>query len=657
MAIQPLDAEVRERLIDELGEHGCRAVEFLETAHVLSCGGHPAAPRWGQAVTYCLREAMTAIAAGGGRGEDEAFRSVSIPVVDAAARYRAAERFPPDAESALRDLLARVDALKRFHERQQGRHRRGLHSVMANVTGAARGSVGVDGSMDAYQDLLDRLNGAVHSNTAPVGSEGLWQECLETLQRLFLPPQTRFPELERLAGIENPTEQDRDAVVMLVASPEHLRRFLNAADSPAWLKLLSESGHLDPPDSPGGWPAHQAVGRLADSHPDEVVAWLKGMARRHMSEPTRARNVASAAAIAGPPAAGVVLDILKQHQQRRDILFLGIRAARDLPASDSGVEAFADIILNKAGWSLPTYPRPLLDQIADGVTEDNAQRRIELLCHKIRAAPDDMRLWSLRHGDFGSIADLDRRRSNDRIEALLSCLLKTLTESWQWLPVADLIELAQMLPEGADHRLRAWILASVPEVEPALCVEEIRNAIVLRDPTGDDLALVDRAVSDFESSSYTHRWQTALGNAPNIDEVGEALNAYELPEHWRRATLWSSLLPLDVRGPWAAPTQVLSSFYGPTRQLLQRRQDVLGSEGRSPFSDHELLEVDPAQAAALIADWRPAPGGWPGQARQLCGTVESVVNQDPDRWLSGSLTWIHRRGEACGVGASTRKAS
>ena len=635
-----LDSEVAGRLVDELGEDGCRAVEFLTTAHALLSDERPAAPRWGQAAAYCMREAMTAVAAAGGRGEDEAWTSVSTDVVDAAARYRAAELHPSDAESALRDLLTRIERLRLFHEQRQGRHRRQLHDVMFSVTGDAGGSVAA-GSMDAYQDLLGRLNGAVHSNTADVEAEDLWQECLETLQRLFLPPQTRFPELERLAQTECPTETDRDAVVNLVASPEHLRRFLDAVVSPTWLRLLSETGHLDPPDAPGGWPAHQAVCRLADSHPDEVVAWLEEMACRHVSKPLQARSIASAAAFAGPAAAGVVLSILEAYPQRRDIVFKGLRAVRQLPATDARVEAFADIILNETNWSRSTLSHPLLDQLADGVTDANARRRIELLCYKIRAAPGNGpdRL-SFRLRAAGSVADLARRRRSDRTAALLSCLLEIFAKSFEWLRTDELLAIAQLLPESLNQRLRAWILAHIPQPEPDLCIEEINTAIASRNPTGDDLALVDRVVSEFEPSRYTQRWQTALGDAPSIDQVGEALHTSDVPSHWRRSTRWASLLPSEARGQWATPTQVLSSLYGSTRRQLQLQQEASVFEVRAPFSDQELLDVDPAQAAALIAGWRPAPGDWPGRASQLCGTLESVVNRDPDRWLAAPVSIV-----------------
>ena len=638
MELQALDSELRRRLIEELGDHGRRAVEFLETAHSLLGYAPQSALRVGQAVAYCIREAMTEIPEAAGTGDPGAWKDVSRRVVKARERYRLVEGLPgPDAEQGLRELLAQIDDLASCHY-QQGVHQRRLDKVMSDIMGDAPLSVGAAPAR-AYQDLLGRVNDAVHGHSRPVSGEQLWSECLAALHRLFLAPEVRFAQLERLAQIESPTEQDRGAVIELLVSPEHLRRFLNSVASPAWLILLAETGHLDPPaDARTNWPAHQAVRRLAAIHPDEVVYWLEEMTRQHGSDPISADHLARAAFGVGKPATALVLSIVQDHQQHPDILLCGVHAAGQLPSSDDLVEAFADVILNEGSWARATWPNPLLKQLADGVSQANSRRRIELVCHKIRSIPeDDLDLWSLRWDPSRSIADAGDNDSQDRVPALLSCLTDMVARSWGWIPAENLLEAALLLPDDLSQRLRAWILARAPNVSDALLGDEITAAIASRFPTGDDLALVDRAVSGCRPSGYTHQWRAALGNAPSINQLGHALGAEDISRGWIQASEWASLLPAAAAGQWTTVNNVLDPLFGPTRPRLEQQPDSGVSEVLSPYSDEELLSLAPEQAANRIAAWRPEPGDWPNRVRLLAQTVESVVKQEPDGWISAPL--------------------
>ena len=298
MALQPFDNEVRDRLIDELGEHGGRAVEFLDTANALLNQRPPSADRHGQAVAFCLRQAMRGISEAAGAGDPGAWKRLSRDVVDACEQYRRVRGLPSEDEQALDALFAQVDALKQYHDQERGHHERGLSRVMADVTGVDPVAV-TAGPMEAFQRLLGHLNDAVYSRTANVDAVRLWNDCVEALRKLFLPPELRLPELERLAGLDHPTEQDRDAVVELVVSSEHLRRFLNAVESPRWLGLLTESGHLVPPNNGGSWPVLSAVRRLAESHPQQVTNWLEDLAREHRSDTVPARGTAAGDALQG----------------------------------------------------------------------------------------------------------------------------------------------------------------------------------------------------------------------------------------------------------------------------------------------------------------------------------------------------------------------
>ena len=116
--VERLDDAVAARLVDEFGEDGRRCVEFLETAHVLLCGGFRSVPRWGQTVAYCLREAMTAVLEAARLGDAGRWNEVSRGVVAAGREYRRAEDDPgPERDRLLGVLLARIDDLEGFSPR------------------------------------------------------------------------------------------------------------------------------------------------------------------------------------------------------------------------------------------------------------------------------------------------------------------------------------------------------------------------------------------------------------------------------------------------------------------------------------------------------------------------------------------------------------
>ena len=652
--LESVDDAVAARLVDEFGEDGRRCVEFLETARVLLCGGFRSVPRRGQMVAYCLREAMGAVLDAARLGDAGRWREVSRGVVAAGGEYRRVEDSGSERDRLLGVLLARVDDLERFHREERLRRRR-LNDVMVNLTGAAPVSARVS-PVDAYQELCVRLNDIVHSPDGGVNAEGLWSECLATLRLLFLPPGLRFPELEELAQVESPTAGDRDRVVGLVASPQHLRRFLGGVVSPAWLVLLSETGHLDPPDSRAVWPADTAVERLAVSYPEEVVGWLEDMYRQHGQDPTRAAHIARAAAMAGELAVELMLTIVSVHQQHRTILHWGIRSARRLPASVRRVEDFAEVILNPASWSQAVAPWGLLRLLSEGATKENAERRIRLLCYKIRLVPPgDFDLWSLQHDASGSIADSDSTREYERVPALLACLIETVTKSLEWVPLSNLMALVGLMPGGLSERMRVWILARVPSANPQVLIDEITHAISSRSPTGDDLALVDRAVGDCEPSDYTGPWSSALGKAPTITEVGGALREHDIPSDWFRSAEWVLVLPTQCAGGWASPAELLI----PDKQIRDRleQKSPMVTEVQSPLSTQELNASEPVQAARRIAEWRPAPGDWPDPSWQLASTVEAVVKQHPARWLSAPIRIVRALREPLYIGSYLQAAA
>ena len=168
------------------------------------------------------------------------------------------------------------------------------------------------------------------------------------------------------------------------------------------------------------------------------------------------------------------------------------------------------------------------------------------------------------------------------------------------------------------------MLANTPAAEASLIANEIGHAISSRAPTGDDLALLDRAATNCDQSRCVARWSEALGTAPDVEQAGRALAADDVHDDWLRALRWVPLLPAEAAGAWATACDILAARYGrPSRDSFARRQPEIAQLAVSPITAEELRSMDPDSAAARVAQWRPGPADWLGGAREIARTIEA----------------------------------
>jgi hypothetical protein len=270
-----------------------------------------------------------------------------------------------------------------------------------------------------------------------------------------------------------------------------------------------------------------------------------------------------------------------------------------------------------------------------GIDESNARRRLQLLCWKVRGAGDGEggRRWFSQER-AGSIGDWNADGHGDRFDVLLRVFVDGARAAILLVPVDDLLAIVDSMPDDIRGRVRAWLLSLAPDVSVDRLINEIANAIVEREPTGDDLALVDRVTRDAELDACASKWTGALGPAPTVVEVAERLGSHQLPEAWLRALQWVGILPEAVVGLWAQPASVMAAAYGrPRRETLEKRQHVVMSHGQSPMTVEELASLPVIEAARKISSWRPDTSEWLVSARELARTLEIVIQRTDGTWL------------------------
>ena len=638
--MSPADPQLLGHLLVEFGVHGERAVGFLRTADaLLSLDSTVAPPRLPETIAYCLREAMKTIPASLPLGGGGLWRTASRAVSDARRRYELVKDAPgEDAQGALNDLLAAIDDLDLVHS-QEGIHERRLITIMVNRTGALPIASGT-APIQAYHDLLRELDEALHGNATMDDVRELGERCGAILRQLFLPPELRHLELESLAAVESPSANDVQRLLPLIAGPNHLRHFLSRVASPQWLEMLMDSGILDPPAENGSWPVFAAVDRLAPDHGPAVAAWLSSMYDRHPADAARAWFVARGAVDVGPDAAGVLLRALRDHGSVARIAALGPWAIEKLEPQSQIVEELADVLLNEAPWRAAHYVDPVVEPLVGGTDESSAGRRLQLLCWKLRSAAsaeEGSSRW-FAFDRAGSVADWTDDGRDDRFTVLIQALIEVIRRARAWVSTDDILAAIDSLPTEVNGRLRAWVLSGAADVDVDQLIDELTAAIAQRYPTGDDLPMMDRVLSEAGFDDFAEKWMTALGPAPTVVEVAQRLASHELPKAWLRAYHWTGVLPQEATGPWGRSAAVIAGAYGrPGRETLEKRSHVEVGFGRSPISMEELQALPAAEAVGRIAEWRPDASQWLVSARELARTLEAVVRADAGPWIESPV--------------------
>ena len=640
---QPIEGAVRDRLQSELGEHGRDAVLFLDSAYTLLQAG-PAVPRIGQAIAVCVRGAADAILAAGGDGRGGEWKNLSRAVVTAHESFDAQwDADPSSTELQRHELSSCVRALKSYHDTGSEASLR-MGAVMRRVTGHDPAN-GRGSATAAFVAMRDRANRAVHAR-GEVDCTPLWDECVRSLQRLFTPPEIRIAELDRLACQETPGPEEAAQVVAQAETPEHWRVFLNAVSSFRWIESLTPGGHLDPPDGRAMWPVREAISRFAADVPDVVASWLLKMCRAHRASPGRVEHLVRAAAQAGGPSLEVVRMAVADHPTDHDI----VRAACDTDylggAANDVLHAVADILLNEGIWPPGHSSDRLLEQLVEGANASNAVERCDLLIHKLaKLDQDDPFLTGLEWLRRKPVYRPDRGMRDKRSEALVRSLLDMVGRCWEWLPTETLLTETDRLDPRLKCRLRAWVLANAPHVDPALLVHEIADAIKAipaRRQTIDDLALVDRAVAKADIPAAQAAWAAAFAGAPSVEEVGRAMNDDSLPPEWLDQVEWLVVLPDGTAPDWARAAAILSTRYGLSRESQQEPNVSVGNGPSTPYSTEELSAMSVEDAATKIAEWRPGRNDWPSSTRDLARVLKDTVQTAPRTWLADPVTTITR---------------
>jgi len=627
---------VVERLRTELGARAEKVFGCLRTAAALvtQAEADVSGLRLAESAAYNIREALNHVV----EGQDAAEGGLRA-VVDAWRRFKAQTAVPGVDAAAARDELDQVLRQVAADESRASYYARRLVAYLQYRAGVSPLDPPGD-PVSEYGELRDKASTAVHGEFALAEAETLLTRTVAWFVRVFTPPDQVAEAIRTLAAQPWSGPEQIAELKRLATDDHHLRLFFSEITDRAWLEPLHQAGVAHLPSHNAPWPVAALLAGLGKTSPEAVAALLKRLLvdtaaiAKHERAAARFELLRIATQL-GPPAHGVVVEVVRQHSDVPAVRSLSVDAALKADAADSAVLGVADAVLNhfrRFGDGDRYHAVTILDQLQAGVTADNVADRARMLAGKTRrlARSDDARYVLL------GIKALTVPLGEHPEPLLLFAhhIARILSKARQWcVPTSEQLEWLGEMQGEVGERLRGHALAGASDVPVTGKIAHITGRLASSTATAEDLALVTDVLSHTSAPEDLAAWAEALGTPSLAPADGED----QIPRDWARAWRWAAVLPADVLTAWRAAIDYVSGFHGaPDPQGLtgDRPPRWVSRYGRSPYSAEELSARPPLETAALVAAWEPDAESERHMVGhlELARALEEAVKANPVEW-------------------------
>lgn len=278
----------------------------------------------------------------------------------------------------------------------------------------------------------------------------------------------------------------------------------------------------------------------------------------------------------------------------------------------------------------------LRESLVQGITLENAEKRIGVLLKDLKAHEGDSRLRVLAYQLEGTVDEVDESSLGRKYSSSLASLLGGLGKAAEaGVEIQTLLAWIDEAPDSLVPRLRMWLLGHDHETNEERIVQEVANSIGRRSPTGDDLKAIEGLhASDRITDAVLNEWKGAIPKPPGVAEVGEALSRNALPDGWMHVWEWSGLLPEVVTANWKDVKTLLGSRYGDMNADRFRGPRPIPEAYTvgSPMSAEDLGRMDVLAAADWINSWERGPYERRVGYRELARALTAVVSEKPAAW-------------------------
>jgi hypothetical protein len=583
----------------------------------------------GNQIAYCVREALMSLLDMGGKRERV--------VGDAAGRVVAA------ADELRRDRASQESLLDAVQELAGALEGTGPHMTRLQtlIEALARHSpVRAEADLlDVFIDLLREAN-ALHGDVTLESASDLYSRTQLTLARLFGPMSARLEEINPLTRIAEPAAEDVANLASLAGDPRTLGYFFGRLEGPGWLHALADHPLLQPPEG-GPWFAYGYIGKLAESHPEDVRVWLNSRpGGRELSDHQTFLLIAMARGVA-VPVADAVLHLAEGRTGDAGVLHQIAGYLEQLPTEEHAngaviglVKRALEGVIGAGSPADDTYLSAAMLRVAlSGASQGQARRWLGILVAKLAAAPEHyQRELRLLQAIDGLTLTADAPVLDQLVVAVRDVARLATNEG---VSTAERVERLRTLPAPLAGRMIAAHLIETVDADAAPALALIAHEVANENPMPETLALL-RLLTEGALPDLDQRMMQALGDPPSEEEAAALDDDAELPRTWTHAYGWLIAMPPMVKTAWAASNACVEGRWGPasTNGHLWPQPSVTHMPPRAAVGTEELAALDPLDAAQRVAAWQPTDE-FAGASRYDAGReLQEVVSKDPETWLS-----------------------
>jgi hypothetical protein len=256
----------------------------------------------------------------------------------------------------------------------------------------------------------------------------------------------------------------------------------------------------------------------------------------------------------------------------------------------------------------------VLNALRAGVTAGNAEGRVKLTAHALKALVNDNPYLVMDTVPL----QVDPGRSSDARRFVAHHLVRIGDAARSsGVSTTTLLGWVNPVPGVVGARIVSALLVSAQDVEPTVMVEHVASRLV-DDPSGDERDLIRRILSGDDAevlAAAADAWAAAFGDPPAADvpPVDPDDPSSDAARVWR----WWGIVPAECVAAWKAAMAPIVAKRGhpdPGRFDIPREEFRWDPEGPSPVPVEALAETGGVEAAEVVASWTP-----------------DADNEDPDR--------------------------
>ena len=647
--------ELFNRMIEEDHKRGTYAVEMLITAEQL-LEQIKLAPRQTNAAAYCIRQALQVffadeedIAAKRSKTSEQVVKYARQLEIDASTqenkRLLRNRRIPQDERSQvvlpynnLQRLFNSVNKLDKIRQ-EASIHKQIISSNIQSKTGL-NPQVWNFTLPDKYDKLISDLNRLAHKPQAQndVNAVRQFYDLAIFLFTMILFPDRRIMKIAELAALDDPKKTDAD-LLQTILGPHDFDFFVKEIRSDTWFRLIDQD--MLKPSAHFPWLVRSIAHYLKNEHTDAFLSFLHQNWSEWMNDSETIDVLGFTAFSLGERGLPFLAKLLIKQPQSGLIRDLARRTCLQADATTSEFYEVSEILLNR-----DREPAQMTDEISTklvaGMAASSSLKRCRLLSYKLQKLLNEGAVCYIPRRN--SLTDMKCNKSS--VAIVLLCHLRDALVRAQSMnkPLSDLVEVIAKLPYDVRTRFEAWLYSNSDAADCLIFVDYVMAACHNRDPTGDDINLLNRLKRDCKAE--IKRITATLGKPPS-SKIQEGLKQNSIGIEEKRRSLWAIEIGGADLPKWVEFANNLERHIpsrSSTRKGHVESEDptYVSVDPQGPFSKESFDCTNPHVMAGQIGELIPFVENKPDSLSSyaICSALKDAIVRDPDKWAANPTELI-----------------